>query len=66
MSAIDWSAKLAAKGVAVKPMGPGHWRTTKGARTVDYWPTTQRWRDLGLGVQGAGLRSMLSHYGKAR
>lgn len=58
----DWTAKLAAKGVKVEPMGPGHWRTSRDTRTVDYWPATERWRDLGLGVQGVGVRSMLSHY----
>lgn len=58
----DWTAKLTSKGIRVEPLGPGHWRATKGARRVDYWPNTECWRDLDLGVQGAGVRALLGHF----
>lgn len=57
-----WLKKLTAAGVEARPLYGGHWRTTKGARVVDFWVQTGSWRDLGLGILGSGLPSLLAHY----
>lgn len=61
MKYTEWTRKF--PGFAIRPMDRNqtHWRLTKGASVVDYWPSTDRWRDLSTGLQGFGSKQLTKH-----